>query len=46
MSAYRKAIVAGILAGVVVAAQYYSVPWLQIAAAVASPIAVYMARNE
>lgn len=43
---YRKAIVAGILAAVVVAGQYYDAPLVQIAAAFASPIAVFLAKNE
>ena len=43
---YRKAIVAAVLAAVICAAQYYQVPWVQIAAAAATPFAVYFAKND
>lgn len=46
LSPYRKAIVAAVLAAVIVAAQHYDVAWLQVAAAAASPLAVFFARNE
>jgi hypothetical protein len=43
---YRKAIVSGVLAAIVVAAQFYHLPALQVAAALVSPLAVYLAKNE
>ena len=46
LAPYRKAIVAGLVAGVTVAATYYQVPWLQIASAVVAPFAVYAVPNE
>ena len=42
---YGKAIVAGVLGAVVVAAGYYDAAWLQVAAAAVSPVAVYFVRN-